>query len=974
MPPQKVAKNRAVRVAAGSSWNLAPTPPATVRRSVRGVGGTDDNFDDLVAKLEKTGRVEVHSDVEAQPPVRRGLLDEPLPLEVPVTPGERYVALVRHPSGALTIEAPAPSATRGIATIHVYPRGEEGPAVRRGLGSILRVVIFKIAGKLAGALLEKLAEKWEQRRWEKHPRGWVKVTAQGLLDARAGKAELKKAVPADFGRRNLLLLHGTLSSTEGAFGKLVETKAPDGRDFFAWARSTYDSVLGFNHPTISVPLEDNATELLAGLPAEAHHFDVITHSRGGLVLRQLVERTKIYPNAGRFVLDRGVLVAVPNEGTALASEKRWQDTVGWIANLLEMFPDNPFTLGVSFVAEGLNWLAQAAFGRLRGLSAMDPGDREIALLQDPPEPPSEAYSALVANFEPGGLAARLFDAGMDGFFAGANDLVVPSEGGWLADRAFSAIPAERIGCYGPGGNLDGPGDVHHLNLFGQPATVDFLIRALSKQSPVTKPLDPKTLLPFTGRTRGVIPGRGIRSTDILQTEAVDTALRPTREVAFQIDEQPLVGDVLQILFLCLNPWDKKVPPVLIASYRNARVMSGFPAKEGMASERYQAIIEEHQRLRRFTEGLTNEAPPQEELEDLGASLFRYLFPGQIRRLYDEVRSKTAGRRLDLVITSNSPWVSELPWEFAFDSDRRNFLALEEINLTRNVMTNIPAEEIAVSSSPLRVLVASSAPLDAPRLSLAKEASLIFGAFKPLQEAGLLEVEELSHATPALLQQRLYEAALVDRKFDVLHFVGHGQFDPEKDDGFLLMEDENQMGFVVGADSLRRILCRRGLRIVFLNACETGSGSLLGINRGLASRLVEGGLPTVIANQYAVLDAAAVIFAHRFYLALAYGSSVGDAVREARVAVDYSLPDGTMDWAVPVVFAQNPREKLCKPVIGSRREIPPPVLPDLPIPAAPSPVAPAAPQAARGKARPRRAPAKKSAQTPAKKPTPKRTRP
>ena len=44
-----------------------------------------------------------------------------------------------------------------------------------------------------------------------------------------------------------------------------------------------------------------------------------------------------------------MLVASPNEGTPLATPKRWDDTVGWFANILEMFPDNPFTTGASFV-------------------------------------------------------------------------------------------------------------------------------------------------------------------------------------------------------------------------------------------------------------------------------------------------------------------------------------------------------------------------------------------------------------------------------------------------------------------------------------------------------------------------------------------------------------------------------------------------------------------------------------------------
>jgi len=41
----------------------------------------------------------------------------------------------------------------------------------------------------------------------------------------------------------------------------------------------------------------------------------------------------------------------------------------------------------------------------------------------------------VSNYQPdGALWQRAVDAGVDWFFGSANDLVVPTEGGWLIDR------------------------------------------------------------------------------------------------------------------------------------------------------------------------------------------------------------------------------------------------------------------------------------------------------------------------------------------------------------------------------------------------------------------------------------------------------------------------------------------------------------------------------------------------------------
>jgi CHAT domain-containing protein len=109
----------------------------------------------------------------------------------------------------------------------------------------------------------------------------------------------------------------------------------------------------------------------------------------------------------------------------------------------------------------------------------------------------------VANYHPSGkVLNRLIDAGIDQFFGTANDLVVPSEGGWRVDRPPTGlIPAAQIGCFGPGGNL--PGDaVTHLNFFSQPATVEFMVNALLGQRHAVNGVDPRKHLPDRRLLRG----------------------------------------------------------------------------------------------------------------------------------------------------------------------------------------------------------------------------------------------------------------------------------------------------------------------------------------------------------------------------------------------------------------------------------------------------------------------------------------
>ena len=118
-------------------------------------------------------------------------------------------------------------------------------------------------------------------------------------------------------------------------------------------------------------------------------------------MRNLVERTSALGEKSKYFRNgRAVLVACPNQGTPLATADHWDKYVGWIANLMEIFPENPFTLTVEFVSEAITWLARRLTGALPGLKSMDMSGDMIHALQATPGPPPESYSALVSNFEP----------------------------------------------------------------------------------------------------------------------------------------------------------------------------------------------------------------------------------------------------------------------------------------------------------------------------------------------------------------------------------------------------------------------------------------------------------------------------------------------------------------------------------------------------------------------------------------------
>lgn len=345
---------------------------------------------------------------------------------------------------------------------------------------------------------------------------------------------------------------------------------------------------------------------------------------------------------------------------------------------------------------------------------------------------------------------------------------------------------------------------------------------------------------------------------------------------------------------------------VFATYGGARVTIPMRLRSdaGEKHTRFRAIIDMHERIKAYTNREKGTLPDDSELLAFGADLFETLFQGDVRRLYDEARARQHGRKLDFVFTSMVPWIAEKPWEFAYDVSRRSFLATEDIHFVRNVLTAIPADAIPPRAGPLQILVVCAQPAGFGRLSIDQEVEVIRRGFEPLIDAGLAEVEVIARATPSSIHTRLSKGS-----FGIVHFIGHGVFDEKSQEGALVFEDARGGHYLIAERSVREIFCQRGVTLVFLNACQTGSGGRADFNKGVAQSLVAHGLPALVANQYSVLDSSATHFAQHFYWALAQGMTIGQAAREARIAVNYSLQGEMIDWAVPVVYARDPNMRL-----------------------------------------------------------------
>ena len=427
-----------------------------------------------------------------------------LDLSYDLEPGQTAVLAIRHPSGALTFHLPVQSTSRGMrgpSQVRFQVHRTAEPPRAALIGQAIKAIVIKVAqvaaDKAVSFVLPRLAEALEKAVWKKRglKEGWLKVTKDTLA---AGALEPARPVSPD---RSLLFIHGTFSNAASAYRALADSE---------FLRSRQGR-LRRSHLRLR-PLQPSA-ERRSRTPACCSRdcrsrrttFDVVTHSRGGLVLRNLVERAKQLGDLSRrFKLGRAVLVASPNEGTPLATPKRWDETDRLDGEPARAVPGQPVHDGRGVRRQRPRLAGQSCVGRSAG-SAFD-GRRRRADRGDPESAGSARRRVLGAGrqlpADRRGAAAPAGRRRRSVLWHPPTTSSSRPKAGWRIDRSSTAfIPATRIGCFGPGGNLP-PDSVTHVSFFSHAETVDFLVNALLGRQQPLNGVDPRKSLPDRRLLRG----------------------------------------------------------------------------------------------------------------------------------------------------------------------------------------------------------------------------------------------------------------------------------------------------------------------------------------------------------------------------------------------------------------------------------------------------------------------------------------
>jgi hypothetical protein len=370
----------------------------------------------------------------------------------------------------------------------------------RGFSDYVKVVARWATGRLDHGLIAEVVRQYDQDI----------VPAEGLLlhDPETqvlrpySRSDEQLAGPNPQATGCLLLVHGTFSRSRSPVDKL-------GHGFFEWAHRNYRQVLALDHWTLSKSPVENAQMLCRLLPSwigPGRPLDIITHSRGGLVARALVQLLPKEDQDARRItaaVDRVIFVGTPNFGTSLADPNNWARAADLLINLVHVDAFGLYGKLSGFLAR----LAVARMGedllqRIPGLQAQNPAASQpkdvLVRLRTAERPAHVRFSAVSSNYEPRRDEAHLKfiaklagDVAADQFFQGFNDLVVNSRNVWL-DASTSPVPpfVDRKNLLlitpadsgfdvgdGPLANLYG---VHHTNLFETEQTRQFLVDQLRR--------------------------------------------------------------------------------------------------------------------------------------------------------------------------------------------------------------------------------------------------------------------------------------------------------------------------------------------------------------------------------------------------------------------------------------------------------------------------------------------------------------
>jgi hypothetical protein len=293
------------------------------------------------------------------------------------------------------------------------------------------------------------------------------------------------------------------------------------------------------------------------------------------------------------------------------------------------------------------------------------------------------------------------------------------------------------------------------------------------------------------------------------------------------------------------------------------------------------------------------SPAAQQAQQIGTELYKALFWGRVKELFDQSvaepsRSPDRGLRIKLRfdLKDEDSWLGELPWELLRHPNQATPLAWSPKTPLVRYLEGGACWPSMPFELPLRILAVAANPIDTHPLDLEAERAILKRA---AGDHSKVKVEFLEPPTIDELCKHLQRG-----RYHVLHFMGHGRTDPQG--AALLFERGGRYAEPIVGIALAGILKDDSwLRLVVLNACHGGEHtSVTDPFSGVATTLVQEGLPAAVAMQARISDRGAIAFTESLYASLVDEDPIDVAVTQARKAISPNW-QASLEWSVPVLF-------------------------------------------------------------------------
>jgi hypothetical protein len=298
------------------------------------------------------------------------------------------------------------------------------------------------------------------------------------------------------------------------------------------------------------------------------------------------------------------------------------------------------------------------------------------------------------------------------------------------------------------------------------------------------------------------------------------------------------------------------------------------------------------------------------VQELGSELFDFVFQRKVLELYAEcyATAKKDQRPLSIRLHVKHPGLSYVPWEMLYDKANRFYVTTSQQTPFIRAVTDDEDDRSLRVGRPIRILgmaarakVLNGVALD--QIEVDAEQAAIKKALGDLDDGKRVKLSWIPSAKARDLNRRFVRGD-EGKRWDIFHFIGHGGHDPQKQMGFIVVQEEGgSRGARLYADDLKAFLTQPGQtpNLVILNSCSGAQADPGALFSSIATELIQGGVPAVIAMQFEISDNMGIAFSDTFYTYLADNAPIQKALAHTRAELK-ARHFG--EWISPVLYMRG----------------------------------------------------------------------